>query len=396
MRRFLVPLFVLGLLAPAFGQLTLVERVRRIKPAVFKIHTYDRFGNMLGQGTGFFVSEDGLALSNWHVMEGAERGEVIFSDSVSYPIESIISRNERRDIALISVKVDDKVPFLKLSEDTLWEGEEVVVIGAPVGFEGTVSTGIVSSLRRMDDLGDVIQITAPISPGSSGSPVANSRGEVIGIATMIHTQAQNLNFAVRIVDLIDMEVETILLGGPAALSREAKYEKGRSIYLPDGEVITRGQFVNIFASELEKESDWPFDGTRVFAGRLYDEMTKQYDDVEIAELFFDDSPSNIFEGPGGDQLFELMLEASDALRWSPKFREALIKECKKEYKRDRRVRTKEYCTCYVETFLIHFSAGQMLSYSLDANSEDADISALLSENPDAAEALEDCFLMHQR
>jgi len=175
----------------------LVELVKKIKPAVVLIQTFDKDNKPLGQGSGFFVNNKGHIVTNHHVLEGAYRAVVKTSSGMEYPVEGIIAKNADADIVKIVVNIPDaNTPFLNLSEIVPSEGQDIVVIGNPLGLESTVSAGIVSAVRDIPAFGKILQITAPISPGSSGSPVINSKGEVIGVATLIITKGQNLNFAI--------------------------------------------------------------------------------------------------------------------------------------------------------------------------------------------------------
>jgi predicted negative regulator of RcsB-dependent stress response len=114
-----------------------------------------------------------------------------------YPIESIIADDEKADLVKVAVKIP-KGAFttLKMTRFLPEAGESVIVIGSPYGLEQTVSDGIVSTVREVTPGTRLIQITAPISPGSSGSPVMNEKGAVLGIATITFAAGQNLNFAV--------------------------------------------------------------------------------------------------------------------------------------------------------------------------------------------------------
>lgn len=112
-------------------------------------------------------------------------------------MQGIVAKDTEADIVKLVVNLPDAdTTFLNLSVNVPSEGEDIFVIGNPLGLESTVSTGIVSAVRDIPAFGKILQITAPISPGSSGSPVINSEGEVIGIATLVATEGQNLNFAI--------------------------------------------------------------------------------------------------------------------------------------------------------------------------------------------------------
>jgi len=175
----------------------LVELVKKTKPAVVLIQTFDANNQPIGQGSGFFVNNKGHIVTNHHVLEGAYRATVKTSSGIEYPVEGIIAKNADADIVKLVVNIPDaNIAFLNLSEIVPSEGQDIVVIGNPFGLESSVSTGVISAVRDIPDFGKILQITAPVSSGSSGSPVMNMKGEVIGIATFIVTQGQNLNFAV--------------------------------------------------------------------------------------------------------------------------------------------------------------------------------------------------------
>jgi tetratricopeptide (TPR) repeat protein len=185
--------------------------IKRIKPSVVIIFAYDGKGEFLQLGSGFFVSQNGDIITNYHVLQGASSAEVKTSDGKTYPITYIVAEDEQSDIIRLSVDIPSKYVLpLSLSETIPEIGERIIVYGSPLGLENTVSDGIVSSVREIFDYGKIIQITAPISPGSSGSPVLNMNGEVIGIATFQFIEGQNLNFAIpseRIASLNLMEEE---------------------------------------------------------------------------------------------------------------------------------------------------------------------------------------------
>jgi S1-C subfamily serine protease len=173
--------------------------VKDVKGAIAVIHTYDRKDQPVGQGTGFFINAQGHVVSNFHVFRGAHRAEVKLP-SGTYPIYKVLGEDVDSDLILFSVKIKPgKYRFLSFVDKSPAVGERIVVIGNPLGLEATVSDGIVSAHRKVEPFGSVIQITSPISPGSSGSPVLNMFGEVIGVATFQYRQGQNLNFAIPIV-----------------------------------------------------------------------------------------------------------------------------------------------------------------------------------------------------
>src|ERR1041385_2230044 len=180
----------------ARAQDELPDLVRRIKPAAVAIETFDAKGEKLTRGSGFFIDKDRV-VTNRHVIDGAYRAEVHLNSGNSFPVKTVVAVDAEADVALLKVEAPAaQVRSLSLDRTSPQEGESVVVIGNPFGLEGSVTNGIVSAVRDIPGFGRIIQITAPISPGSSGSPVVNMDGQVIGIATLQITGGQSVNFAI--------------------------------------------------------------------------------------------------------------------------------------------------------------------------------------------------------
>jgi S1-C subfamily serine protease len=174
------------------------EIVAKAKPAIVEIVAIDAAGAPMKFGTGFFISRDGLAVTNFHVIDGAASLKAVGTDGSIFAFQRLVAQGTGVDLALLQFQVTD-VPFLRLgtSADKV-EGEKVIVIGNPTGFTGTVSDGVISAFREKRSM---IQISAPISLGSSGSPVLDAGGKVIGVATLIAKEGQNLNFAIAVEQL---------------------------------------------------------------------------------------------------------------------------------------------------------------------------------------------------
>lgn len=208
---FLVFVLAAGLSGTARAQDFLPELVKRIKPSAVAIETFDARDNTLARGSGFFIAADRV-ITNRHVIERAARVEIHLLDGKKYPVRGVLAIDGEGDLALLQVDVPrgQAIP-LPIVRTVPQEGESIVVIGNPYGLEGSVSNGIVSAVREISGYGRIIQITASISPGSSGSPVVNMAGQVIGVATLQAAEGQNLNFAVpseRISQLKISEVQT--------------------------------------------------------------------------------------------------------------------------------------------------------------------------------------------
>ena len=142
-----------------------------------------------GQGSGFFISADGYAVTNNHVVDGADKVEVTTDDGKTHKAK-VIGTDKRTDLALIKVEGGSNFPFAKLSDGEPRIGDWVLAVGNPFGLGGTVTAGIVSARGR--DIGngpydDFIQIDAPVNKGNSGGPAFNTEGEVIGVNTAIYS-----------------------------------------------------------------------------------------------------------------------------------------------------------------------------------------------------------------
>ena len=162
------------------------------------IRINDAIGDPVAIGSGFFISKDQI-VSNWHVVEGATTAYALSGDEKKrYNITGIIAMNPKQDLVIL--KVSGEGSPLPLGDSNITQiGETIYVTGNPKGWTGTFSTGVISSFQ-MDYEGKRIQITAPVSPGSSGGPVLNDKGEVIGIVYALHggRNAQNLNLAIPV------------------------------------------------------------------------------------------------------------------------------------------------------------------------------------------------------
>jgi tetratricopeptide (TPR) repeat protein len=209
--------------ASASAQDFLPELVKRIKPSAVAIATYSAHGDLLSRGSGFFVAQDKV-ITNRHVIENAQRVEISLMNDKHYTVKGVLAVDGEGDLALLQVDVPkENVSPLLIDKTTPQEGESIVVIGNPYGLEGSVSNGIVSAVREIPGYGKIIQITAPISPGSSGSPVVNMQGQVVGVATLQAEEGQSLNFAVPSERISQLKVG--MLQTFANVNSEAKRSK---------------------------------------------------------------------------------------------------------------------------------------------------------------------------
>ena len=155
----------------------------------------DTNGQPLSLGSGFFVRDNQIA-TNLHVVEGAARGYAkLVGKETKFNIEGYTAIDEKRDLIILKVTAFGTQAISLGNSDFVQVGETVYAVGNPRGLEGTFSQGIISSIRPVGS-DKLIQITAPLSPGSSGGPVLNRKGEVIGVSVFTIRNGQNLNFAI--------------------------------------------------------------------------------------------------------------------------------------------------------------------------------------------------------
>ena len=179
---------------------SLPELVKRVKPSVVSVLTYDVKGEPLISGTGFFI-RTGEVVTNMHVIKNAHRVEIhtLEGKGRTYPVAGALAVDDEADLALLRVELPaERSKPLNLTTSLPDEGESIFLIGNPLRLEGSVSDGIVSAIREVPDLGRIIQVTAPVSHGNSGSPLFNMRGQVIGIVTVKVTNGQNINLALGV------------------------------------------------------------------------------------------------------------------------------------------------------------------------------------------------------
>lgn len=202
--------------APAFNQdeLNNIGVYKRVLPSVVNITSRQVVFNFFygavpqeGQGSGFVLDTAGHVLTNYHVIAGANRGiQVMLSNKKTYAAK-VIGTDKTHDLALLQINAPNLTPATLANSSELAVGQEVYAIGNPFGLAGTMTRGIISSIRQVKTgettaIDDAIQTDAAINPGNSGGPLLNSRGEVIGINTMIASngaeQSSGIGFAIPI------------------------------------------------------------------------------------------------------------------------------------------------------------------------------------------------------
>jgi S1-C subfamily serine protease len=174
--------------------LTIQQIVHSSVPAIVRIEAGE--GKV---GTGFIVAEGGLIATNLHVIEGEAKIRVkLYKDTTEYPVTMIAGVDRGHDLALIWIQPKKQLPVLHLGDSgRLSAGDRIYAIGNPLGvFDYSVTDGLISQVRELTPDLTILQISAAISPGSSGGPLFNQAGEVVGVTTAIITQGQAINLAV--------------------------------------------------------------------------------------------------------------------------------------------------------------------------------------------------------
>jgi S1-C subfamily serine protease len=194
-------LFWIPLLLSSFSiaqqSLTPAQIAERAARSTVQIRAFDAQNRRIQSGTGFVISSNGTIVTNYHVVQGAHALQIEINSNEIYDNVYYVTSDPRRDLVVLRIFVENLHPLALGSDVDAAVGERIYVMGNPLGQINTFSDGIVSAKRTVEGVA-LLQITAPISSGSSGGPVMNARGEVIGVATMGVRGGENLNFSVPV------------------------------------------------------------------------------------------------------------------------------------------------------------------------------------------------------
>ena len=270
--------------------LCLGQSPREIARTAFKsvviLEMNDPNGQPVSLGSGFFIA-DSIIATNAHVIKGAYSGTAkLVGDTQKLQIAGTVAINYRTDLALL--KVSSTAPYLRLGPDTNpVVGDKIYVVGNPLGLEGTFSEGIISGLRAVD-ADSILQMTAPISPGSSGGPVMDASGTVIGVAEATFSDGQNLNLAVPVVYLSKLWKSASTNISVTSLGQAGQSNQiGKSIV--DG-VATRTES-GVVTSNFKLVYDNPLNRYAGYEFRLTDKLPIAISNIRVRIIYYDASKS---------------------------------------------------------------------------------------------------------
>lgn len=257
------------------------EVYARASGSMVEIAVYDQNGSMFSLGSGFFIDEKGTIITNYHVMEGAYSAKASLYNGEIYDITGVIDYSQELDIAAVSCDIPTSMPLIA-SDRVISSGDTIYTLGSSLGETDTFTNGIVSNPARVVDGEKFIQITAPISHGNSGGPLINEFGEVIGINSWTYTDGQNMNYAINICELENMDLSR------QPQSMEAFYGATCTQTALTGAnytIVTTGNEGEA-VYELADFIEWEDNGTVEMADALVNNCwTAAYVDVEDMDIF---------------------------------------------------------------------------------------------------------------
>lgn len=287
---FTLLLVVTGISAQTTIPKTAAQIAKEQTSAIVVIEPLDESGNVIGQGSGFIVTPGGAIVTSLHVAQGAAALRVKLANGDVYKTVEVVAFDELKDIAIIHIR-GFRLPVVALGDsDFVRQGENVIAISSPEGLANSVTTGVVSGMRRLETH-RVFQITAPISKGSSGGALFDEQGMVIGMLTATMQSGQNINFAVPINyarGIISDEI-TIKLSQLPALYSSTEVTTGQSAGagVRGNADLVKDRLNPAVSNRLGRSPQEPMfarpDEALAFFYRLVDGIGR-YDVNEIAEL----------------------------------------------------------------------------------------------------------------
>lgn len=285
--------------------LTAEEIYELCKKSTVEINAITDYGESIGSG---FYIDKGMIVTNYHVIEGAEKIIVKHYDEETVEIKTIIGFDKKLDLAILAT--DKENAPLVISQDKVAVGQDVYAIGSPFGLTATMTKGMVTSASRKlsDNNVDYIQIDAPVSKGNSGGPLINKYGEVIGIVNMYFVDGQNLNFAINI-----KELQKVNTNRPISIEEYTRlYEKMLLEEMFANAIIENEQISKKFATCQEIPSDTAVIG-RLKPDELWDLYRFEMDYYGYFYAFI-----NYKDGIGIDDTYFVLMDSEESFLFAEK------------------------------------------------------------------------------
>jgi S1-C subfamily serine protease len=261
-------------------EMTAAEISTQFSPAVFYIDLLSKAGTTIRSGSGFFISDTGLAVTNYHVVQDMIDAKIKTKDGNTYNILGIVDYSEENDLAIIKIE-GSGFPYLMLGDSAAAvTGSNIYAIGYPLGLDQTITPGVITNASHTVDNMKYLMINASISPGSSGGALLDSTGAVIGVTTAYYSEGQNLNLAVPINQLSSLSRDK----EPVALS--VMFAKDYTYYtrytnIPDFASVTGCTMYDQYYS-IETQSQYYLYETRSLTDDIYDMIEPYLDQLDIA------------------------------------------------------------------------------------------------------------------
>lgn len=284
-KTLIVPVFYFYILlfsfffSPSVAADNLEEIAQKALPSTVLILATDSATNAQRQASGFFVSDDGDVITNYHVIDGASKAVIQTTDGKIYPVKKVVAKDIKSDLARVTVQIGaNPVKPLKISKRLPRKGERVVVIGNPAGQRKVVSSGVISSLLQVPDFGTLLQTTVQITFGSSGSPVINTKAEVIGVIAFQLTTGTGFNFAIpsdKLLALRETEDRTLAdLGGQEDKNdiSEEIFQQGKRALEKKEYAMALSLFENLVVSRSDGSTAWKSWEVWFYIGRCKGEL----------------------------------------------------------------------------------------------------------------------------
>lgn len=206
---------------------SLQQIIVEVEPATCTIYTYDEYGAPSGSGSGFFIESNGIGVTNWHVLDKSIKAIAKMPNGDQYEIDSVLCASAKKDLLVFKIKNPKNNVFqtVSFSTEKPIKGEAVYNISAPLGLESSVSEGIIASFRE-NNHGELVQVTSPISPGSSGSPLLDTKGHVFAVTSFKRRGGENVSFGV----VVDKDFKS-QLDSKEFYKKNGKFNSSKSDYI---------------------------------------------------------------------------------------------------------------------------------------------------------------------